>query len=330
MDKLPKTLTNKVIPTLDSRFADATNFLHAKVYLEEVKDEVLPPLPPKCFMGAWYRKVVSSKDNWIGIEGTIKLGEFIPDENRFGSDGRISAKRFLDNPSIYMGGFADSESDAGLGLNVSYTSNDFSNELDHSSPKIAYRPFWRYIYSDIVEDKFNVTRKTVNSWNVCDEKKLENYYFPGDTIKMLVVSPIKDYLQLIIKVVEPTTIEKYVKIREKYQLKDNLPQDFYSPLFYSKGHGNKIAEFKRVNSIDQFGNEGLVVKKTNSVVTEAEWKEVYLFRKINNKIVKIPFIKKRQSEMSCPYSNAFTITATPENLDKGGELISIHPQNVDI
>lgn len=325
-----KDLSVRVIPTLDSRAADITPFKEAEVYHGEIEGEVLPPKPPACFNGAWYRKVVSSKDRWLGIEGVIQLGEFIPDPNRFGSDGRIVYERYLDNPSIYMGGFAFSESDAGLGLNVGYTSSDTSEPLNYGSPKVAYRPFWRYIYSDVIDDGGNVLRRNFNSWNVSDPKLLQYYYFPGDVIRMSVYSPLPDYLQLAIEVIEPTTIEKYVEIRKRFGLKDNRPHDFYSPIFYSKGHGTNIAEFKRVNSIDQYGNEGFQVKATNAKVTEATWREVYLYREIDGKIVKVPFNESRQCSMVCPYEEAFTVTKEGVNPTLGGEKIKIHPGKVQL
>lgn len=329
MHKGKTDLTERVIPTLDSRFADVTEFIEAEIYMGEIHEEVSTPPPPPCFPGAWYRKVVSSRDRWLGIEGTVQLGEFIPDPARYGSDGRIIYKRYLDNPSIYMGGKAISESDAGLGLNIGYTSRDTSEPLNYGSPKIAYRPFWRYIYHDVIDENGNVLRRSFNSWNVADPRLLQYYYFPGDILRMRVISPLPNYLQLIIEVIEPTTDKRYVAIRKRYGLKNDRPQDFYSPIFYSKGHGIVPSEFKRVNSIDQYGNEGREVKPTKAEVTETTWFEVYLFRKVNGKIVKVPFNDKRQVAMACPDVKAFTITKTGLNPVLGGERICIHPGKAD-
>ena len=317
---MKKTLSNIIIPTLDSNAVDIKEFENPKIYNGEIADEKRPPNSPACFQGAWYRKVYSSKDLWLGIEGTIILGEFIPDEKRFKSDGRISLKRHLDNPSIYMGGHALSESDAGLGFNVGYLSDDTSKDLDYGSEKIAYRPFWRYIYEQVYDENFQVLRKNINSWNVANAKNLNHYYFPGDKIKMSIYSPIPNYLQLKIDLIEPTKIEKYKKIRDSFNLSFPI-QNFLSPLFYSKGHGLNFAEFKRVNSIDQFGNEGFVVSKTNAFVTEAIWEETYLYRRINGEIMKVPMTENRQTKMACPQSEAFTI----KSFSKTGEKISIHP-----
>jgi len=317
---MKENLTKLVKPTLDSNFSDVRKFERAIVYHGEIVNEKQKPESQKCFLGAWYRKVYSSKDKWLGIEGTITLGEFIPDEDRFGYDNRISYKRYLDSPSIYMGGFSISESDAGLGLMSGYTSPDDQYTLNYGSPKIAYRPFWRYIYSEVIDNQGNVDRKTVNSWNVSDPSQFDFYYFPGDTIKMSVFSPIKDYLQLRIELIEATSIKKYVNIRKGFKLK-KPNRIFYSPLFYSEGHHTQDAMFKRVNSIDQYGNEGFVEKATNASVTKAVWHHVFLYREIDGDIVKVPFDQRRQVSMACPNEQSFKI----KKLNGSGEEISITP-----
>lgn len=319
-------LNKRVIPTLDSHYAALDQFNQVEIY-EGLINESKPTPPPKCFLGAWYHKVYSSKDQWLGIEGSIRLGEFIPDEERFGHDNRTKWERYLDNPSIYMGGHAISESDAGLGLMSGYETLDASKPLNYGSKKVSYRPFYRYIYSEVVDIDGNVERRNVNSWNVSDPKRFEYYYFPGDLIKMSVYSPIPNYLQLRIEVLETTTIEKYAKQRMAYQLKDNKPSTYYSPLFYSEGHGVSSAEFKRVNSIDQYGNEGSNVKLTNARVTLASWTSVYLYKKIDDSIVKVPFNKNRQAVMTCPNVESFTITADEDQIKNGGESIEIHPKS---
>lgn len=317
------SLTKLVRATLDSRAVDVSMFDDVEVWEKSISNEVAPQKSAPCFQGAWYRKVVSSTDHWLGIEGVIKLGEFTPDLKRFDLDGK---KRFMDNPSIYMGGKALLESDAGLGLNVSYDSNDFSEELSVSSPKLAYRPFWRYIYKKAVDIKGNVERSEVNSWNITESQALMYYYFPGDVIRMKIYSPVKDYLQLRIEVVEPTKIEKYVNLRKKYNLKNGAPSDFYSPIFHSEGHGYHVAEFKRVNSIDQYGNEGFVAKDTDATVSRATWLESFLYRKIDGKIVKVPFHSERQLSLICPNEQAISVDI--DNPQMGGESITIHPGNV--
>lgn len=321
---LKKDLNKIVVPTLDSHYASLEDFKDVKVYEGTFEEKALPKAP-NCFLGAWYHKVYSTKDQWIGIEGTIRLGEFIPDDKRFGHDNRTFWQRHLDSPSIYMGGHSLSESDAGLGWMVGYETTDTSEPLNYGSKKVAYRPFYRYIYSEAIDREGNVHRNNVNSWNVSDPKRFEFYYFPGDLIKMSVYSPVPNYLQLKIEVLEPTKIEKYKKQREAFNLKNNMPQTYYSPLFYSEGHGMLDAEFKRVNSIDQYGNEGSNVKLTDAKVTEATWESVYLYRRMNKEVVKVPFSLERQTRMTCPNKESFTLNATEEQKKNGGESITIHP-----
>ena len=314
------SLTVQVVPILDSRDIDTSKFANLPVYDGKIANEVLPPPVPSCFLGAWYRKAFSSSDRWLGIEGTIELGEFTPDPARFNLDG---TGRYMDVPSIYMGGKSVHESDAGLGLNLTYLSSDVTDDLVSSSPKLAYRPFWRYIYQDALEISGNVTRREINSWNVSNPRSLMYYYFPGDVVRMSVYSPLPHYLQLRIEVVSLTNIPKYVELRKSYHLADDRPADFYSPIFYSQGHGIQNAEFKRVNAIDQFGNEGYFAKPTKACVSAATWKETFLYREIDRKLVKVPFSALRQTAMLCPSEQA--ITVKPINDEMGGESIAIHP-----
>ncbi|MFA7076501.1 MAG: hypothetical protein WC152_07555, partial [Candidatus Izemoplasmatales bacterium] len=311
--------TKLVKPILDSQSYDVSKFDNVLVYSGEISNEFYPEGKQKCFAGAWYHKVMSSKDKWLGIEGLVRLGEFTPDKTRFNLDGN---GRFMDNPSVYMGGNALEESDAGLGLNLTYLSKDTSEDLNLSSPKLAYRPFWRYIYKETIDFKGNIERINRNSWNISEPRSLCYYYFPGDLLRMKIYTPIKNYLQLRIEVVETTKIEKYASLRESYNLPGGKPKDFYSPLFISEGHGDVLAEFKRVNSIDQYGNEGYYAKDTDALVSEAIWHETYLYREINGEIMKIPFVSQRQKVMTCPSQNAFTIKYGDDLLE---ESIQIHP-----
>lgn len=317
---MKKDLSKIVIPTRDSNFADNRRFINAPIYNGKLESDGKLEQAPKCFLGAWYRKVYSTKDKWLGIEGTITLGEFIPDEKRFGTDNRVIYERNLDSPSIYMGGFALSESDAGLGWNIGYQYKGQELELNYGTPKVAYRPFWRYIYSEVIDIDTNVKRNNVNSWNVSNVEDFDFYYFPGDKITMSVYAPIPNYLQLRIELLEPTKIEKYAKIREGFGLKDK-PRTFYSPLFFSEGHGVVEAEYKRVNSIDQYGNEGFVVKETNAKVLDSVWENTYLFKEIDGVVYRVLYDKTRKIEMACPNQESFDI----EYIGDTGEKITIKP-----
>lgn len=276
----------------------------ASIYLGKIVDEVEKPETLTCFQGSWSVKAESSFDKWLGIEGIIVLPEFEPDPNRYDEVN----KRYLDNPSIYMGGMSNAESDAGLILEIGCDPNGCNTML---SEKVAYRPFWRYIY----EGK--------NTWANADGKNPYLYYFPGDIIRMSVFSPRAHRLQLKIEVIKPTEIEKYVKIRESYGVK--YPHDFLSPEFGSMGHGMFDARFKRVNAIDTYGNEGKKAQDTNAYVGEAIWKEVYLYRKINDEIYKIPFTKERYYLLKCPHENGSLVHYDSVDESLGGEVIIINP-----
>ncbi len=318
------SLEKKVTPILDSQTLDVSEFDDVEIYKGTIDGEGKKPEQQRCFGGAWYHKVESSRDQWLGIEGTITLGEFNPDDKRFGLD---KYNRYMDNPSVYMGGHADFESDAGLGMNTGFSDPSFKENLDQNSPKVAWRPFWRYIYSDVKDDDGNVVRRNFNSWNISDPRNFNYYYLPGDTITMKVYSPAPNYLQLRIEVVKPTTIEKYVKQRSAYGI--DTPKTFYSPIFHSQSQGtNKPAVFKRVNSIDQYGNEGGVAKKTDAFVSKASWHNVYLYRKIDGKLYKVPFTEKRYAMMNCPFEDAYNVSYEGVNKEDGGENISIHPNQV--
>lgn len=318
---MKKDLSKIVIPTKDSNYADNRPFINAPIYKEKLEG-IIKPVAPNCFMGAYYHKVFTAKDIWYGIEGTITLGEFIPDPKRFGSDNRVDFDRVLDSPSIYMGGFALAESDAGLGWNIGYEYKGQEAEMNYGAKKVAYRPFWRYIYSSVKDIETNVERNNVNSWNVSNVEDFDFYYFPGDKVKIAVYSPTPNYLQLRIELLEPTKIEKYAKVRESFKL-ERSPRVFYSPLFISEGHGDgkTKSEYKRVNSIDQYGNEGFIVKKTDSVVTKAVWENTFLFKKINNVVMRVPMDNYLVATMTCPNLESFET----KQQDMGGEEILIKP-----
>lgn len=291
-------------------------FTNVPVYMGKIEKEIAPQAYLPCFLGAWYRKCVSSTDAWLGIEGVVKLGEFTLDPKRISLDGK---GRVMDNPSCYMGGCSEFESDAGVTWSVSFPGSDQNYTLHYTSPKFAFRPFWRNIYIE--------NGKETNKWCQNDPHQPQYYYLPGDVIRMSVYSPEDDYLQLKIEVIEPTTIEKYVKQRERYGLKDNRPSDFVSPLFISPGAGKMNAEYKRVNAIDQYGNEGYHAQMTNATVSQAYWKEVYLYREIDGQIQKVPFTKERYTSMICPSPKAVNVTEDGCDVSLGSEKISIAPAN---
>lgn len=310
--------------TIPKEEVDTSKFIDIPVFCGKIPNELEPPKQIKCFPGAWYHKVVSSKDSWVGVEAKLKLGEFTPDEKRFNLDG---LGRFMDNHNVYLGGLAETEADCGLGYNTMYESDNTSYELTKASPKLGYRPFYRFIVKERYEEGGNVDVINANFWRTSDPRDLCYYYFPGDIVRIKVYSPIPNYLQMRIELVEPSKIKKYQEIRKRYHLENDLPKDYISPLFYSSNQGVTSAEFKRVNSIDQYGNEGFKAINNTSKVENEVWYECYLYRYLKGELVKVPFNQKRQCVGNFP--NSKSIKVIPLNHVLGAEEVNIIPKGED-
>ena len=113
-------------------------------------------------------------------------------------------------------------------------------------------------------------------------------------------------------------------MREKYGWKD--PADFLSPVFTSPGHGTGIlAEFKRVNAIDQSGNEGGVAISTQTEVKNIIWHETYLYRIIDGTLYRVPMNESRRGTTSAPEDKYFTVSYEGVDSSLGGEVVTIHP-----
>ena len=300
-----------------------------------INGEKPKPADPKVFGGAWYRKVISSKDSWTGIEATVTLPEVVI--RRY--DGEYDESlpydpevKNLDNPSVYLGGNAGSESDVGLSFSRTLYKAGTSN-LTKSS--FAFRPFWRYITStdkdaggyDVHGGLYAVSANGNNCYANYHWKYTEYYYLPGDTLRIVVYSPAPGKLQLMIEVISKSTLPSSVAIREQYGWKD--PADFVSPVFASAGHGTNgvLAEFKRVNAIDQSGNEGKTAIPTDTEITGAVWHSTYLHRVINGVAYRVPMNENRRGEVNAPYGSAFTVVSTPEERAIGAETVTIAPGN---
>lgn len=313
---------------------DNTIFIPPDIYEGEIKDEIKHPDNPMLFGGAWYHKVVSSKDYWDGIEGTIVLPEVLLRRYDGEYDDTVNVDagaKNLDNPSVYMGGHALSESD--VGLSFSRALIDIENQtLSHGC--IAFRPFWRYITKDnkdvggydVHDGEYAVSCNGDNCIANYHWKYTEYYYLPGDKLRMVIYIPGPNKMQLQIQVLEKSTLPESVEIREKYGWKD--PADFKSPIFESPGHGTGItAEYKRVNAIDQVANEGGTAIVSDTEVNLALWENTYLYRKIDGKLYRVPLDKNRRGVLSAPDSKGFEISFDGIDRNAGGEILSIKPGN---
>ena len=308
------------------------DFSEALIHDAEIEGERLFPTPHPVFGGAWYHKVVSSVDGWLGIEGTVTLPEIRLSRYKDGLDGHPDIDpevKSLDNPSVYLGGHAADESDVGLSLSLGVI--DRAKGLI-SKGCIAFRPFWRYITEvdqdvggyDAHDGKYSVSAVGDNCFANAHWKFTENYYLPGDVLKISVFSPEPDRLRLYIEVIEVSSLASSVETRKKYGWSD--PADFESPVFSSPGHGRGLeAEFKRVNAIDQSGNEGGNAIPTETAITNAVWHSTYLYRMIDGRICRVPMGPSRSAVTNAPFDSAFEITSDESRSLVGGETVSIKP-----
>lgn len=236
-------------------------------------NEVKPVQSAACFQGAYYRKAVSSKDSWIGIGGTVVLPQIIFDEDR---KNPAKPGQYLDNPSIYMGGNSGGQ-ETDIGMTWEVVKDDNGNV---SADRRAFRPFLR---------RTALGSQSANYSNAPAQK--EYYWYPGEEITMT--------LQVVGNGVVRFIVEGAGK---------KFEQD-YECAGYKVG---TIAEYKRVNAIDQVSNEGKPAQATKTKVTGGAWKETYLYRNynVNGQVtsLKVPMHTGRFTDMRCPESKHFTIT----------------------
>lgn len=244
-------------------------------------EEIPPADSHPCFPGAYYRKAVSSVDKWTGIEGIVILPTITFDPNRV----RPETGRPLDNSSIYMGGRAgEQEIDAGVLWEIIRRPDGSISTVGK-----AFRPFWRN-----------------NVWANAPATP-EFYYYPGDVLLMSCIISGPNELELVIEVLERAP-------ESPSQQLSRFSTTFEAPGFGPGGD----QEFKRVNAIDQFGNEGRDAQPTNTRVEGGEWLEAHLLRGDQ----RLPFTTTRFTDMRCP--NVFNIQVEEtENADRGGERILI-------
>lgn len=304
------------------QFAPGEMFARASVWSGEI-DGASYPEKQKEFKGAVYHKVISSRDWWLGIETVVTLPEWIPDEGRTGAHPASTGDfRYLDNPSVYLGGNCYAESDVGLSLMVG--SADAANSRVDYSASVAFRPFWRYMERNGVNTFVNA------SWG-----DTAHYYYPGDKIRMSAYTVSNDTMELRIELLEETKIEKYVKKRASYMLGENYSKVFTSSQFYNRGAGTYKAIFKHVNALDQVSNEAKPTQLTNAISKQTKWHEVYLYRKIDGIVYKVPMTERYSNALSCPvgknelgdFTNAFIITNEDVNPLLGGMNVTLAPNN---
>lgn len=255
-------------------------------------EETTPSATSPCFPGAYYRKAVSSFNTWTGIDGIVTLPQphFDPDRR----DPKTS--KVLDNPSIYMGGHSDGqEIDAGVTWEVIKEPNG-----SVSRERKAYRPFWR-------------NEKWANA-----PATPQYYYYPGDTLKISITTPADGQMRMdIVLLARAGDAASTGTTFTLESMKALDPISSFSTSFEATNFGpNKQQQFKRVNAIDQSGNEEKDVSPTRTRVTGAKWHSVSLHRGDS----KLPMTKQRITDMRCPDPTHHLVSSIDEN---GGEAIDI-------
>lgn len=193
-------------------------------------------------------------------------------------------KQPLDNFSVYMGGNAGGNFEVDAGLTWAFTTDA---EGKSSERRNAWRPFWR-----------------TKTWNNAPNSP-EYTWYPGDTVQIavLLVGPKK--LRLIVADANPQ------------------PKKMFQVDFDAEGFAPNVArQFKRVNAIDQFGNEGKTVQPTKAQVTGAEWLQTILLRGAGAETRQIPMDKTRFTDMRCSDQSHIVVTTT--DAAKGAEKVDIY------
>ena len=247
--------------------------------------EIRPASSKPCFQGAYYRKVVSSHDVWVGINGTVVLPQLHFDADRINP---AKPQQYLDNPSIYLGGsMGNQETDIGLAWEVIKDANGVV-----SADRKAFRPFLRR------------TSHASGQKAVFENGPAESqyYWYPGEEVYMSVVVISDKKLRFIVE-----------------GAGKRFERDFDCDGYTLNGKG----EFKRVNAIDQVANEGKPAQPTKTRVINSVWKKTSLYRNVSGKIVEVPFHDGRYTSMKCPSTNNFLIKATKTDLNIGSETIDI-------
>lgn len=151
-----------------------------------------------------------------------------------------------------------------------------------SERRNAFRPFWR-----------------TKTWNSAPAKK-EFYFYPGETVQIAVLVAGVGRLRLIVTDGKSKTFQT----------------DFEAEGFVA----GAPRQFKRVNAIDQVGNEGKPAQPTKAEITGAEWLQTVLIRGEGAAAQQLPMISARMTDMRCSADN---LVLTTTNAAAGGEKIDI-------
>ena len=257
--------------------------------------EAKPAKSLPCFPGAVYRKAVSGVGDWTGVAGVVTLPAVTFDENR---KNEKKPGQYLDNPSIYLGGRSvtnagSTEIDCGLTWEV-------VREPDGtvSAERKAFRPFWRNA-----------------GWHSAPARP-DLYFHPGDTVRLSCRTTAPGTLTIAVALLaragdgtDPATLAL-----------DSPPLSTFEQTFDAPGFGpGARQEFKRVNAIDQVGNEGRPAQPTAARVEGATWQACALYRDGSA----VPFTPDRYTDMRCPTPAA--VVVAPHHADAGGESITLAP-----
>ena len=251
-----------------------------------IVNEVLPLAEKPCFEGAYYRKLVSSHDYWRGIEGTVVLPRIEFDQQRVHTK---KPGQYLDNPSIYLGGsMGNQETDIGMAWEVIKEDNG-----QVSKERKAFRPFLRRTGHE--------SGQLAVFENAPANKAY--YWYPGEEIKMSLVLVADKKVRFVVEGAGK-------KFEREFDCDGYLLKD--------------VGEFKRVNAIDQVGNEGKPVQATKTKVVNAEWKSTNLYRLLDGKLTAVPFKRTRYTEMMCPADKYFEVNASKVQAAAGAESLTIN------
>ena len=257
-----------------------------------------------CFQGAWYFKALSKRARWLGIEATVRLPEFFFDDDRKETvtHNAKTINRHLDTPSVYFGGSADDETDIGFGYFRGLRDGEISGD------KFTFRPFWRTIYTE--------NGKKVNRYLGTPIEDTSHYYYPGDTVKVKLVSEKEDELSFSVELIEKTTIKPYAQYRQTI----GKTADLLVPGIKAPGNQTRPSEYKFVHAIDQYHNEGKPTQMTRAYTKGCRFEDIALFFEQNGMLKKELNTDDLFVHMMCPDADAFTLKPTNR-----GMVVTIHP-----